>query len=123
MADEAKAKTPPAKSTSAERAARTAETKRQQNRSLKSAGKSLITKAEELIAAGDKEKAQSAVAEAIRALDKSVKKNVLHLNTASRRKSSLIRKFNKTFQKEAPAEKKPSTRRRAAKKDTTEKAA
>lgn len=124
MADEAKTKTPPTKSTSAERAARTAETKRHQNRSLKSMGKSLITKAEAAIAAGDREKAQPAMTEAIRTLDKSVKKNILHLNTASRRKSSLTIKFNKAFSKESvAAENKPVAKSKATKKEETEKSA
>jgi small subunit ribosomal protein S20 len=118
LADEAKTKAPPTKSTSAERAARSSETKRQQNRSLKSAGKSKIIKAGEQIASGDREKANVALNDAIRSLDKSVKKKILHLNTASRRKSSLVKKFNKAFGKESRvAEKKPAAKGKAAKKE------
>jgi small subunit ribosomal protein S20 len=118
LADEAKAKTPPTKSTSAERAARSSETKRHQNRSLKSAGKSKITKAREQIASGDREKAKVALNDAIRSIDKSVKKKILHLNTASRRKSGLVRKFNKAFSKEGAAgENKPAAKVKAAKKE------
>jgi len=105
------------KSTSAERAARGAETKRQQNRSVKSATKSSTGKAEDLIAAGDRVKAQKAVTEAISILDKSVKTKVLHLNTASRRKANLMKHFNKAFGKEPlPAEAKSARKKPAAKK-------
>jgi small subunit ribosomal protein S20 len=120
LADEAKTKTkaPPTKSTSAERAARSSETKRQQNRSLKSAGKSKIIKADEQIASGDREKATTALNDAIRSIDKSVKKKILHLNTASRRKSGLVKKFNKAFGKENPLGKsKPAAKGKAAKKE------
>jgi small subunit ribosomal protein S20 len=106
-----------AKSTSAERAARTAESKRQQNRSVKSHSKSATIKAEELIASGDRAKAQTAVTEAISRLDKSVKTKILHLNTASRRKANLMKHFNKAFGKESPpTEAKPARKKPAAKK-------
>ena len=82
------------KSISAEKAARTSERKRLRNKSLKSATKTYLTKAEKLIAASQLEPAQQAVAEAISALDRDAKKGVIHPNTAARRKSRLLKKFN-----------------------------
>lgn len=82
---------------SAERAARAAEIKKLQNRAIKSATKTAYKKAEEVIQAKDLEKAKLAVKEAVSELDKAVKKKVIHANTAARRKSKLMKKFNETF--------------------------
>jgi small subunit ribosomal protein S20 len=83
------------RSISAEKAARTAERKRLRNKSLKSATKTRLAQAEKLIASNQLEPAQQAVADAISALDRDVKKGVIHPNTAARRKSRLMKKFNK----------------------------
>lgn len=82
------------KSSSAEKAARTAERKRLRNRSLKSATKTHLTGAVKLITANQLEQAENAVAVAISALDRDVKKGVIHPNTAARRKSRLMKKLN-----------------------------
>lgn len=82
------------RSISAEKAARTSERKRLRNKSLKSATKTHLTKAEKLIAASQLEPAQQAVSVAISALDRDAKKGVIHPNTAARRKSRLMKKFN-----------------------------
>lgn len=82
------------KSISAEKAARTAERKRLRNRSRKSATKTHLTRAEKLIAANQLEQAQQAVMDTISALDRGAKKGVIHPNTAARRKSRLMKKFN-----------------------------
>ena len=81
------------KSISAKKTARTAERKRLRNKSLKSATKTHFTRAEKLIAANQPE-AQQAVADTISALDRDAKKGVIHRNTAARRKSRLMKKFN-----------------------------
>lgn len=81
------------KSISAEKAARVAERKRLRNRSRKSATKTHLTRAEKLIAANQPE-AQQAVMDTISALDRDAKKGVIHRNTAARRKSRLMKKFN-----------------------------
>jgi small subunit ribosomal protein S20 len=83
------------KSISAEKAARTSERKRLRNKSLKSATKTRLTRAEKLIAANQLEPAQKAVADSISGLDRDAKKGVIHPNTAARRKSRLMKKFNK----------------------------
>ena len=82
-------------STSAQKAARTGERKRLRNRSIKSFTKTYVNKAENLIHGGEPEPAKAAVLKAISVLDKAAKKNVIHPNTASRRKSRLMKKFNK----------------------------
>jgi small subunit ribosomal protein S20 len=84
----------PKKGLSAEKAARTAERKRLRNRSLKSATKTHLTGAVKLIASNQLEEAQKAVATTVRALDRDVKKGVIHRNTAARRKSRLMKKLN-----------------------------
>jgi small subunit ribosomal protein S20 len=81
------------KSISAKKTARTAERKRRRNKSLKSATKTHLTRAEKLIAANEPE-AQQAVVDTISALDRDAKKGVIHPNTAARRKSRLMKKFN-----------------------------
>lgn len=82
------------KSSSAEKAERTAERKHLRNRSLKSATKTHLTQAVKLIASNQLDDAQKAVADAISALDRDVKKGVIHPNTAARRKSRLMKKLN-----------------------------
>jgi small subunit ribosomal protein S20 len=82
------------KSISAEKAARTAKRKHQRNKSLKSATKTHLTRAEKLITANQMEQAQKAVEDAISALDRDAKKGVIHPNTAARRKSRLMKKLN-----------------------------
>ncbi len=82
------------KSKSAEKAARVAERKRLRNKSVKSATKTHVTRAEKLISSNKPEPAQDAVATAISALDRAAKKGVIHPNTAARRKSRLMKKFN-----------------------------
>ena len=81
------------KSISAKKTARTAERKRLRNKSLKSATKTHFTRAEKLIAANQPE-AQQAVVDTISALDRDAKRGVIHPNTAARRKSRLMKKFN-----------------------------
>jgi len=83
------------KSTSAEKAARTAERKKLRNKSIKSATKTRLTRAVKLISANQLDQADKAVAETVSALDRDAKKGVIHRNTAARRKSRLIKKINK----------------------------
>ena len=71
------------KSTSAQKAARSSERKRARNRSIKSAIKTCITKAEKLIESNELDSAQAAVLQTISALDKAAKKKIYHPNTAS----------------------------------------
>ena len=82
------------RSKSAEKAARAAERKQLRNKSVKSATKTQVTRAEKLISSKETEQAQNAVVTAISALDRAAKKGVIHPNTAARRKSRLMKKFN-----------------------------
>jgi small subunit ribosomal protein S20 len=61
------------------------------NRAVKSELKTSIRQAREAISAGDKEKAQAAVKNAARKLDKAVSKGVLHENQAANRKSAIAK--------------------------------
>ena len=84
------------RSKSAQKAARSSNSKRLRYRSIKSATKTNLTKAEKLIASKELEQAEAAVTTTISSLDKAAKKNVIHPNTASRRKSRLMKKLNKS---------------------------
>ena len=64
------------------------------NKSLESALKSSLKAAEAAAKAGDAAKLASAVNAAIRTLDRSAHKGILHKNTAARRKSRLMRLAN-----------------------------
>lgn len=104
------------KSASAQKAARASGRKRVRNRSIKSASKTYVAKAENLIQGKELDSARAAVAEAISVLDKAAKKRVIHPNTASRRKSRLMKKLNKakaTTAKTATA--KPATKKQKKK--------
>ena len=89
------------RSKSAEKAARSGEKKRIRNRSVKSATKTYMSRAEKLIQSNDPEQAQAAVKRTITALDKAAQKRVIHPNTVSRRKSRLMKKLNKAVLSQA----------------------
>lgn len=93
------------RSKSAEKAARAAERKQLRNKSVKSATKTHVARAEKLIASNEPEPAQDAVTTAISALDRAAKKGVIHPNTAARRKSRLVRKLNQAKFSSTVAEK------------------
>jgi small subunit ribosomal protein S20 len=103
------------RSTSAQRAARTGERKRLRNRSTKSATKTYVAKAEKLVHDNELEPAQAAVLEAISVLDKAAKKKVIHPNTASRRKSRLMKKLNKARLASARKAEEPGTGKKTRK--------
>ncbi|MFB0559461.1 MAG: 30S ribosomal protein S20 [Dehalococcoidales bacterium] len=78
----------------AQKQVRVVERRRLRNRSVRSQVKTKITKAEKLIFSGELESAQSAVVDAISALDKAAEKGVIQPNNAARRKSRLMKKLN-----------------------------
>ncbi|MGC8844136.1 MAG: 30S ribosomal protein S20 [bacterium] len=78
---------------SALKALKRAEKRRMRNKAIKSALRTYLKKALSAIAEKDKERAQLAVREACKRLDKAVSKGVLHKNTASRQKSKLMKKL------------------------------
>ncbi len=63
--------------------------KTEKNRKIKGAFKSAMKYTHEAVAGGDAEKAQEFLKKSIKALDKAAQKNVLHKNTAARKKSRL----------------------------------
>lgn len=64
--------------------------------------KNAVREAREAILAGEKERAEQLIREAVRVIDKAVSKGVLHKNEGARRKSRLMALYNKAFlQKEA----------------------
>ena len=69
------------------------EKRRLRNRVYRGRARTFIAKAHVEIAGGEKETAQSAVLQAISALDKAAQKGVLHKNNAARRKSRLVKRL------------------------------
>ena len=71
-----------------------AEINRQKNASTKSAMKTVVQKFEAAVAAGNKEEAEVLLKDALRTLDKTASKGVIHKNTAARQKSRLAKCVN-----------------------------
>jgi len=67
------------------------------NRSIRSAVKTYVDKAEELVSGKEPEPAKEAVQKASVALDKAARKGIIHPNNAARHKSRLMKKLNATF--------------------------
>ena len=65
--------------------------RRLQNRTLKSAMRTAIRKVEEACEGADRDSARSNLAVAMKRIDKCAKRNVVHRNTAARKKSRLAR--------------------------------
>ena len=93
-----------AHSKSTKKAVRIASRKRMRNKSVRSAVKTYMTKAEKLIAAKELDSAKEAVVQVSSALDRSAQKGIIHPNNAARHKSRLMKKLN-----QAIGTKKPST--------------
>ncbi|MBO7148617.1 MAG: 30S ribosomal protein S20 [Clostridia bacterium] len=70
------------------------ETKTMQNKMFKTALKTSIKKYEAAIEAGDKALAAETYKEAVKKIDRAVAKNIIHKNTAARRKSNFTKKLN-----------------------------
>jgi small subunit ribosomal protein S20 len=79
---------------SAQKAVRASGKRQTRNTSARSKVKTDVARAEQLIAAGDVEKARAAVATAVSALDKAAEKNIIHANNAAQHKSRLLKKLN-----------------------------
>lgn len=88
------AKAAPKKNLSAEKRIRQAEAKREKNRSVKKTLKTLVKKVEKEVAEKNAEKAPAALKEVVSALDKAVRKGIIHRNTASRRVARLTKMVN-----------------------------
>jgi len=84
-----------ANSKSAAKRARTSERRRIRNRRFRSASRTLVRTAEQVIAQADAEAAAGAVVNAVSMLDRAAQKGIIHPNNAARRKSRLMAKYNK----------------------------
>lgn len=84
-----------ANSKSALKRVRVAERRRIRNRKYRSSARTLVRRAESIIATGDVDAAAEAVGSAISMLDRTAGKHVIHPNNAARRKSRLMNKYNK----------------------------
>ena len=80
---------------------RVAERRLTRNKTTRSRVKTEVTKAENLIAAGNLEAAKAGAKKAIQALDKEGNKGISHPNAVARRKSRLMKKLNKASVKKA----------------------
>lgn len=105
-------------SRSAEKRVRQAERRRVRNRSIRGATRTQIRKALPLIEESRVEEAQTAVREAVSALDKAAEKGVIHPNNAARRKSRLMLKLNSATAAAAVVQAQPAAKpaRKGAKK-------
>ena len=79
---------------SAAKRARQSERRRQRNQAVKSATRTAVRRTWEALAAGDIQVAATRLRDAAAALDRAVKKGVIHRNQAARRKSRLTRQLN-----------------------------
>lgn len=84
--------------------------RRERNQARRTAARSAVRRARELIAGGTQDEAQAAVREAASVLDRTASKGILHNNNAARRKSRLMRQLNAL--QSAPSEAAPARRRR-----------
>ncbi len=79
---------------SAKKMMRVAENRRQRNKPIRTAVRTYIRKARELLEGKELESAQETVKQAAMALDRAAQKGVIHPNNAARRKSRLMKKLN-----------------------------
>lgn len=70
------------------------EKRRQRNRIYRGRARTYIKYARTDIKAGDLEKAELSIKQAISALDRAAEKGIIHKNNAARRKSRLMKRFN-----------------------------
>ena len=82
---------------SAIKAARQSEVRRQRNLVVRSSTRTAMKKAREAVETGTQEEALSAVQQASQALDRAAQKRILHKNNAARRKSRLMKLYNRKF--------------------------
>lgn len=81
-----------------QKSSRSAERKQTQNRPLRSAARTGVAAARQVIEAGDPQAAEAAVHRAQTILDKTAQKGALHPNNVARRKGRLARQLNKSQQ-------------------------
>ena len=72
------------------------ERRRVRNKSVRSAVKTSLIKAEKLISKKEAEATSAEMVQVVSILDRAAKKRVIHPNQAARRKSRLMKKLNRT---------------------------
>lgn len=88
---------------SAKKELRKAQKRRARNRYYRSRARTYIKKVRKLLAQGRIEEAREMLPLAMSALDKAAEKGIIHKNNAARRKSRLMRLFNKYASQQATA--------------------
>lgn len=91
------------KLSSAQKTTLAAERKRSVNQPVKKGIKTVVTRSEAAIAAGEQAGGAEEVKKALKALDRGVTQGILHRNSAARRKSRLMKKYNAAVAAAAPA--------------------
>ena len=92
---------------SAAKATRQAERRRLRNRSIRSTVRSQLRGVATLVASGTVENADATIKQAFSAIDKALKKGVVHPNNAARHKSRLAKKLHAAAVQTAAAAAKP----------------
>ncbi len=77
-----------------EKSMRSSMRKQQRNRSVRSATRTYVAKAVMAIEESDQAEREAAVKRALKALDQTAKRGIIHPNNAARRKSRLMRRLN-----------------------------
>ena len=95
-------------SPSAQKAQRVSLRKQIVNRPTRSLVRTEVNKAKDAILKGDIGAAEVAVVRAVKSLDKAAQKGVIHPNNTARRKSRLVKEFNR-MKAAAPPEKEEDT--------------
>jgi small subunit ribosomal protein S20 len=80
---------------SAAKALRVQERRRLRNKSVRSATRTFLKKAQVAITGGETDATADPIRQAISALDRAARKGVIHPNNAARRKSRLMKRLNK----------------------------
>ncbi|MBN1188738.1 MAG: 30S ribosomal protein S20 [Dehalococcoidales bacterium] len=79
----------------AEKEMRVAARRQARNKSIRSLTKTKVKTAEEMISSGNLDAAKAKLKIAVSTLDKEAARGAVHSNNAARRKSRLVKKFNK----------------------------
>jgi len=82
---------------SAAKMMRVAERKREQNKPIRTAAKTQVSKTLKLIQSNELDLAQKAAKQAVSVLDRAAQKGLIHPNNAARRKSRLMKRLNRTL--------------------------
>ena len=77
-----------------EKSMRSSMRKQKRNRSVRSSTRTYVAKAVKAIEESDQDEREAAVKRALKALDQTAKRGIVHPNNAARRKSRLMKRLN-----------------------------